>query len=514
MTVAAAATPHYAATAAAAEVLKQGGNAVDASIAANAMLSVVYPHMCGLGGDCFLLYYEADTGAVHCLNGTGPAPMLATPEAFAARGLHAVPVRGALSVTVPGTVAAWEAAHSRFGSLPLSTLLAPAVAAADDGVVLTDRVARWVSATAPELASDPTLARRFLDAEGQPLPAGAVLRQPELAQTLNALASKGSADFYRGTVGAEIDRACRAAGGLLRLGDLESYEPAWVAPVHARYRGLDVYVPPPNSQGIAALLMLKHLECGDGEPHPPGTPGHVRALVRAKQAALATRDRFVTDPGHMRISATELLGDAMTSTGPEAAFTQPVGGDTVYLCVRDAAGNAVSLIQSIYYGFGSCFVAGSTGVLLQNRAHYFSLDEAHPNVLRPGKRTLHTLMASMALANGKLRLVYGSMGADGQPQANVQVLERFLAGADAQEAVSAPRILHGRFVLEDDPDLLQVEVDMGRDILDALATEQLLVVPRHSECMGHAHAIAIGADGEVTAGADPRSDGSAITIRQ
>lgn len=506
------ATPHYAASAVGAHVLEDGGSAVDAAIAANAMLGVVYPHMCGLGGDCFLLYFEARTGEVHCINGTGPAPLSATPEAFAARGLDSVPVRGVLPVTVPGTIAAWEAAHARFGSRPLAELLAPAAGAAREGIPLTARVAAWIADNAADLQTDPTLARRFLDAAGQPLGAGATLVLPELADTIDRLIANGPADFYRGELAREIGAACADAGGFLGYEDLQAYAPSWVRPLQATYAGLDVFVPPPNSQGIAALLMLKHLSERDGGSFlAPGTAEHIRALVRAKRLALARRDELVTDPDDMTVSAEEILAEDWAATS-DAAFSQPLGGDTVYLCALDDAGNAVSLIQSIYYGFGSCFVPGDTGVLMQNRGHYFSLDPAHPNVLRPGKRTLHTLMASMALANGELRFVFGSMGADGQPQANVQVLERYRAGADAATAVTAPRVLHGRFVLEDDPDILHIEADMGDDVIDELSDGVVHVVPARSERMGHAHAIAIGDDGSVTAGADPRSDGTAIVL--
>ena len=264
---------------------------------------------------------------------------------------------------------------------------------------------------------------------------------------------------------------------------------------------------PPNSQGVTALLMLRRMR-GIARP---GTVDYLDDFVAAKLDAFALRDAHVTDPDHMRVTLDELLADPAP---PAPAPPAPVSGDTVYACAVDADGNACSLIQSLYYGFGSCFVAGDTGILMHNRAHYFSLRPDAANVLAPGKRTLHTLMACMALEDGRPRYVFGTMGADGQPQVNVQVLQRLLAGAPPADAVAAPRVLLGRFALEDDPDTLHVEADYGPAGPDVLAERhpRVAVVPARSERLGHAHAIAIGADGEVTAGADPRSDGSAAIV--
>jgi gamma-glutamyltranspeptidase len=503
----AVASPHRAATEAGERVLAAGGNALDAAIATNAMLAVVYPHMCGLGGDLFLLHHDAATGTVHCLNGTGRAPALATPLAFAERGLGEIPARGALSPTVPGTVAAWEDALTRFGSLTLADVLGPAVERAERGIEVTARMAEWIAAAREDIAADPLLHGRFLDARDAPVPAGTVVRLPELAATLRRLAADGARDFYAGDIGHRIAAAVEAAGGLLRASDLRGHRSDWTAPVGIAYGGLEVLTTPPNSQGVTALLMLGRMRAGAR----PGTAAYLDDFIAAKLSAFALRDGYVTDPDHMRLTPGELLADPLVPARPEPA---PVCGDTVYVATVDAAGNACSLIQSIYYGFGSCFVAGDTGVLLHNRAHYFSLRPGAVNALAPGKRTLHTLMACMALEDGRPRHVFGTMGADGQPQANVQVLHRILAGEGPAEAVAAPRVLHGRFALEDDPDTLHVEADHGPDGVDALAARypQVAVVPPCSELMGHAHAITIGADGEVSAGADPRSDGSAAVV--
>jgi gamma-glutamyltranspeptidase len=504
----AVASPHRAATEAGEQVLAAGGNALDAAIAANAVLTVVYPHMCGIGGDVFLLYHEAGAGTVHCLNGTGRAPALATPLAFAERALREVPARGALSTTVPGTVGAWDEALARFGSLGLGDILGAAVERAEDGIEVTARIAEWIAATREELAADPVLRAQFLEASGAPLPAGTVVRLPDLAATLRRIAAEGASDFYAGDIGHRIAAAVEAAGGLLRASDLREQRPDWTTPVRIRHGGLDVLTTPPNSQGVTALMMLRAMR----PDARPGTIAYVDDFVAAKVGAFALRDAHVTDPAHMRITPGDLLTDPAPTAS--AAAAAPVSGDTVYVATLDAAGNACSLIQSIYYGFGSCFVAGDTGVLLHNRAHYFSLRPGAVNAVAPGKRTLHTLMACMALEDGRLRHVFGTMGADGQPQTNVQVLHRLLDGAGPAEAVAAPRVLHGRFALEDDPGTLHVEADHGPADVAALADRypRIEVVPPRSERLGHAHAITVGADGEVTAGADPRSDGSAAIV--
>lgn len=474
------------------------------------MLAVAYPHMCGLGGDLFLLHYERARGEVSCLNASGPAPARASIDRYRERGLREVPVRGPLAATVPGTVAGWEAALRRFGRTPLGELLRPAATAAADGIEVTARLAGWIERT-PEIAADQTLAARFFD-RGAPLAPSARLHQPELAATLTRLAEVGAADFYRGEIANAIGVAFDRAGGLLTAQDLHAYGPQWVEPVRCTYRGLEIVTTPPNSQGVTALLMLRVLDELGAAGMKLGSAAYVEALTKAKLAAFAVRDTEVGDPAFGGTSAGQLLDRDLLprpDSGPVTGGRLPHGGDTVYLCTLDADGNACSLIQSIYYGFGSCFVAADTGVLMHNRGHAFSLEPGAPNHLRPGRLPLHTLMASLAFEDGELRHVFGSMGADGQPQFNVQVLDRLLAGSDPQEAVAAPRALHGRFVLEDSPTTLHLERDLGTATIEALAASghRIEIVPPEAERMGHAHAISIDPSGAVKAGSDPRSDG-------
>jgi gamma-glutamyltranspeptidase / glutathione hydrolase len=397
-------------------------------------------------------------------------------------------------------------------------LLAPAERAARDGFEMTAKLAMAIDSSRSEL-TDPLLRRRLFDESGQPLAGGSVLRQPEVAATLRRLMEHGARDFYEGELADQIDAAFRAADGFLRRADLERYAPRWDDPLSIRYRGLEVSVTAPNSQGITALMMLNALAAMEASRHPPGSADHIEALIHAKRVAFADRDRYVTDPDHLEAPTERLLTleHARKMVAIEESALGPgrsSGGDTVYLCASDAEGNACSVIQSLFYGFGSGFVTGDSGVLMHNRGHGFSLEDEHPNRLEPGKRTLHTLMACMAFERDDLRLVFGTMGADGQAQTNVQVLERHLAGDSPQAAVAAPRILHGRFHPEDDPTVLNVEERIGREVIAELTARghHPNVLPAYDERLGHAHAIEWRPDGTTLAGSDPRSDGAAIVL--
>jgi gamma-glutamyltranspeptidase/glutathione hydrolase len=514
---AAIASPHRSASEIGRDVLAAGGTAADAALAANGMLWACYPHMCGIGGDLFLLYYESATGTVYCLNGTGRAPALATPEAFRKRGFSHVPARGPLSVTVPGALDAWEMAWRRFGTAPLADLLGPAAEAATNGVPVTRRLARWISSSADDLRSDPTLADAFLPG-GQPLVESDVLTQPKLGAALRRLAEAGLQDLYTGDLASALAHGCEDRGGLLRASDLAEHKSEWVEPLRVEFDGVEVYTTPPPSQGLAGLQILNLLSFLEGGRGQPGSAQQLDAFVRARRAAFHDRDRYVSDPDYVDIPIKRLLSldyaHDVAKAPPAAPLpAAPLGGDTVYICALDGNGDACSLIQSIYYAFGSAFTPGETGIVMHNRAHYFSLTDDHPNIMQPGKRTLHTLMASMALRQGKPWLVFGTMGADGQPQTTVQVLLRALAGAGAAEAVAAPRVLSGRFFLEDRDDQLAAEEDFGEEVLAELEAQghDVRVVPAHDETMGHAHAIVVNGE-TVDAGADPRSDGAAFVL--
>ncbi|GGJ67115.1 gamma-glutamyltransferase family protein [Streptomyces brasiliensis] len=511
----AVASPHWRATEAGRDVLAAGGNALDAALATNAMLWACYPHMCGLGGDIWILYFDAATSRVHCLNGSGGAPRSATVEEYARRGHTRVPAKGPLSMAVPGAAAGWDHASRRFGSIPVPDLLRPAAKAARDGVEITPKLAGWMAKDRELLAGDPVLATVFTN-DGELLPAGATFRQSALAATIDRIADAGFADFYRGELGEAIARGSLDAGGLLTTDDLKAHASLWVQPVTTRFDGVQVVTTPPNSQGVAALEILNLLSVLEGGRAAPGSARQLNAFLEARRLAYMDRNQYLGDPAHVTVPVDMLASlDHARRVADNAHATPrkssaPLEGDTVYLCAVDRWGNACSVIQSIYHSFGSGFVPAGTGVLMGNRGAYFSLDKQHPNVIAPGKRPVHTLMASMALKDGRPWLLFGTMGGEGQPQTNVQVLLRVLAGASPAEAVAAPRVLNGQIFPDDAEDQLHVEEDLGAEVIAELQRlgHDVKVVPMHDEMMGHAHAIVIDGD-RVQAGADPRSDGSA-----
>jgi len=519
-------SPHVAASEAGVAILQAGGSAVDAAIAAAAVLSVIYPHMTSLGGDAFWLIHDARTGAVRSLEAAGRAAAGATLDWFAGRGLREIPVRGIVpaTLTVPGAVDGWCEAHAAYGRLPLATDLAAAVACARDGFPVTERLARWIERSADVLAADPAAARIFL-AGGTTPAAGAPVRNPDLARTLERVA-EGRAGFYEGETAREMARHAREHGGFFTEQDFAAQRSKWGASIHATYRGVTIHETPPPSQGVSVLQALRLLESWEIGALPFLGPDHVHLLVQAKQIAFHDRDRFVADPDFSPVPIERLLSAAYADErrglmDRERALpwdrvpsSGSLTGDTVYVAAVDAEGNAVSLIQSLYFVFGSGVVAGNTGVVLQNRGAYFSLDPAHPNRLEPGKRPLHTLIASLAFKDGRLWQVVGCMGADGQPQIHLQVYTALIDfGLDIQQAVTAPRWLAGRFALGDARELLNVE---GRF---APATVAELAGRGHdinrwedwNELAGHAHGITIDpASGARVGGADPRSDGAAV----
>ncbi|WP_176595026.1 MULTISPECIES: gamma-glutamyltransferase family protein [Sphingobium] len=514
----AVASPHWRASQAGRDVLAAGGNALDAALATNAMLWACYPHMCGVGGDIWMLYYDAATARVHCLNGSGGAPRTATPEEFARRGLSQIPVKGPMSLAVPGAAAGWHDAMKRFGTMPVADLLRPAAQAAREGVEITLRMSGWMDKVADLLPTDPTLAKSFV-VNGALLPAGSIFRQPDLADAIDRLADAGFADFYSGDLGAQIAKGIAEAGGMLTAEDLRTHATLWVEPVKTRFDGLEVLTTPPNSQGVAAIEILNLLSLIEGGRSAPGTARQLNAFLEAKRLAYLDRNSYVADPAHVPVPVDRLTSLDHARWLAENAGALPRGGaapmegDTVYLCTVDRWGNACSVIQSLYHPFGSCFVPAGTGVVMANRGSYFSLDRSHVNVVAPGKRPVHTLMASMALKRGKPWLVFGTMGGEGQPQTSVQVLLRVLNGDGPAEAVAAPRVLSGQIYPGDADDQLHIEEDFGEQVINEIVRCGYSVksVPRHDEMMGHAHAILME-DGKIEAGADPRSDGAAIAI--
>ena len=534
---------NYLATQAGLQILTSGGNAIDAAIAANAAMTVVYPSTCSAGGDVFMLIWEAKTQRLHALNGSGRAPRGMTPELFASKDMRQVPTRGPLSINVPGAVDGWFEALERFGSLPAETVFAPAIAYAEDGMPVTAKMSGWFRDALPLLKQWSSSATVFLK-DGQSPQPEEVLRQPGLARTYRMLAQEGRDALYNGPLGRTITEYVQKCGGVLAMEDMRQHHSDWVEPISTDYRGYDVYEFPPNSQGIAALEMLNIIEGYDLKSMGYSTPEYLHVLLEAKKLAFADRDRYVSDPAFVEVPVAQLLdkGYAAEQRGrinlqrstPYYAPGLEKEGDTMYLCTADREGNIVSLIQSLYNGFGSGIVGGETGVLLHNRGSYFSLDPRHVNYLQPGKRTMHTLTPAMVLRNGTPYMALGSMGGDAQPQIHTQLLTAIIDfGQNVQQAITAPRWRSGRFETRTVRNGLEVAGQRGMDDQYERMVSEMVVLERRfpsgtalaldllghrvrvdgpwEDGMGHAQAIAVNPRTHVFEGAaDPRCDGLAL----
>lgn len=521
------ACPHALASQAGVDALRAGGSAVDAAIAASGALAVLYPHMTGVGGDAFWLIYDARKAAVRYLDGGGRAAASASAAWFRERGHSEIPFRGILPATLstPGAVSSWVEAHREFGRLPLQRDLDAAIGYARDGFPVGERLARWIEATAAELAPHPESAAIFLP-QGRAPQAGSTLTNPDLARTLSALAEGGRTGFYEGEVARELARFSREHGGFFNAADLRAQAARWGEPIRGSYRGVTIFETPAPTQGFTVLEMLNLLEPFELHRRPYLGADHAHLMVQAKQIAYHDRDRHLADPRFSDVPVDRLISKAYADTrrglmDPQRALPWDkipsygsLKGDTVFIAAVDGEGNAAALINSLYGVFGSCVVAGATGVVLQNRSAYFSLDPAHPNCVAPGKTPLHTLIASLAFRERKLWGVVGCMGADGQPQIHAQTYVSMIDhGRNIQEAVEAPRWLSGRFALGEARDTLHIESRFSPQTIEELARRGHLLDRwgAWSELAGHAHGIVIDpASGMRMGGADPRSDGAAI----
>ncbi len=529
-------TPHYLASAAGLRVLQAGGNAIDAAIAAAAVCSVVYPHMCSIGGDNFFLIYDAKTRSVRALNGSGRSGERCTIDLYRRAGNgNVIPSRGFLAAnTVPGAVDGWATAHEysrwNLGTKVLwSSLFEEAIRYAEEGYPVTPSQAVWTIKNTED-AADPHrglqrwegFRRTFLRPDGRPLRAGEMMKQPDLARTLKSIAFGGGRFFYEGDITRRIVRYLDQHGGVLTERDFYDHHSDWVEPIRVDYRGWTVHGFPPNTQGMAALLILSILSHFDLQRIGEGTADYYHLQVEATKLAFADRDRWVTDPTALRAPVERLLSRRYTQDRAHLinmtrSVTRyepgPMKGDTVYIGAVDAAGNGVSMLQSIYFDFGSGIVAGDTGVLLQNRGTFFSLDPTHVNHLAPRKRTFHTLIPAMLLKGDRLFLVYGTMGGEGQPQTQSALVTRIVDfGFGLQEAIEAPRWLYGRTWGMTTTDLC-VEGRIPSSVVDGLRHRghPVRVVGAWDDVMGHAQAILIEpATGVRHGGADPRGDGQAL----
>lgn len=507
-----ATTSHPLATSTAIDVLKQGGSAVDAAIAASATLSVVEPQMTGIGGDCFALIAEAD-GQVHGLNGSGRAAARADAEWYRENGFDEIDGLSAHAVTVPGAIKAWEAMHAKFGKLGFERLFLDAIQLAEHGYPVTPRVAYDWSAQVETLRRDAGCRVHLLNADEAPR-IGDRMACPALAQTLRRIASEGARGFYEGAIAAEIAATVKAGGGFLSEADLAAVRADWVTPISASYGGHEVMEIPPNGQGVVALILMNLMTILNTRELPHDSAERYHLEIEAGRVAYAVRDAMVADPAHMTISSDELTSMAFAESlvsqiNPDrrndaVRLPKLPGSNTVYLTVADRDGMAVSIINSIYGTFGSQIMTPETGVLLQNRGAGFVLAAGHPNAIGPSKRPLHTIIPAMAVKNGKASVSFGVMGGAYQPMGHAHVFSNLTDhGMDAQQALD-----HGRVFWGDD-EVLNIEASVSPDVADGLAKRGHRVRPAESP-LGGGQAIVIDHDrGFFIAGSDPRKDGHA-----
>jgi gamma-glutamyltranspeptidase/glutathione hydrolase len=452
-----AATSQPLASQVALDVLKAGGSAVDAAIAANATLGLMEPTGNGVGGDLFAIVWDAKSGKLHGLNGSGRSPQSLTLQKLRAelRKLErsTIPPRGPLPVSVPGAVDGWFELHAKFGKLPMKELLQPAIRYARNGFPVSEVIAEGWALNARVLKDFPNYAATYMP-QGRAPKKGEIFRNPLLADTLTAIANGGRDAFYKGEIAQRIEKYMRANGGYLTAADLAAHRSEWVEPVSTNYRGYDVWELPPNTQGVAALQMLNILEAYDLRSMGFGSADYLHLFLEAKKLAFEDRARYYADPGFAKIPLKALLSKDYAAQrrkliAPRAAREYPADtqalnqGDTIYLTVADSAGNMVSLIQSNYRGMGSGMTPDGCGFILQDRGELFSLEDGHPNVYAPGKRPFHTIIPAFVTRDGKPWLSFGVMGGAMQPQGHVQIVVNLIDfGMNLQEAGDAPRVRH------------------------------------------------------------------------
>ena len=450
-----AATSQPLATQIALDILKAGGTAVDAAIAANAALGLMEPTGCGIGGDLFAIVWNAEDRELTGLNASGRAPAAMTIEYFRENGIEAIPPLGPLPVSVPGAVDGWYELHGRYGRLSMAEILAPAIRYAREGFPVSEVIAYYMGRNKRHVADYPGFAETYMP-EGDTPKKGEIFKNPRLAKTYEMIAEGGRDVFYKGEIARIIDAFMAEQGGLMRYEDLASHRSEWVTPVSTNYRGWDVYELPPNGQGIAALQILNILEDYDIRSMGFGSAAYIHLLVEAKKLAYEDRAKFYADMDFADVPVDWLISKDYADerrkliSMTKASKSLPAGdakletGDTIYLTVADKDGNMVSLIQSNYRGMGSGMIPGDLGFMLQDRAELFSLDPEHANALQPGKRPFHTIIPAFVMKDGEPLMSFGVMGGSMQPQGHVQIILNMLDfGMNLQEAGDAARVRHG-----------------------------------------------------------------------
>jgi len=516
--------PHHLAAEAGAEVLRNGGNAIEAIVSAAAAIAVVYPHMNSIGGDGFWLISEPG-GTVHAIEACGPAAALASPEFYKENGLSVIPDRGPkAALTVAGTISGWEKAliiaKQHGGKVPLDSLLAPAIQHARNGVAITKGQEEITTEKLPGLKDVPGFAENYLNSDSTIPREGNVFKQPRLADSLEQLSKQGLNDFYRGDLARSFAVDLEKQGSPLRLSDLEEYQAKEVTPLVGDFNCGKIFNIPPPTQGISSLVILglfEKLNIKDAE-----TFDHIHGLVEATKQAFILRNQYVCDPDFMTEDPNSWLTENYLNSlvhqiDQSTALPWPhvsTSGDTIWMGCADSDGRVVSFIQSIYWEYGSGLVTDGTGIVWQNRGTSFSLDPNNPNFLCPGKRPFHTLNPALAhLKDGRV-LAYGTMGGEGQPQTQAAIFTRHvLFGQPLQDAVTAPRWLLGR-TWGNETTSLKLENRFDPRLIDQLsgAGHDLEILEPFTSVMGHAGAVSVIPSGVIQGASDPRSDGSAVAL--
>ncbi len=508
-----AATSHPLATMTALSMLRAGGNAVDAAIAACATLCIVEPHMTGIGGDCFVIVAEPN-GVIHGLNGSGRAPMTIDPDRLRGLGLEKMPESGPLPVTVPGAVDGWEKLSHRYGTKGFDELFADAIRYGEEGYAVHARVARDWLQYVDALAADEGGAKHYL-VGGKAPAAGSRHAAPALARTLRAIAKTGARAFYEGQIAEEIAAVVTAKGGFLSAEDLASVSADWVDPISVRYGDLDVHEIPPNGQGITALILMRLMARLDTGRLAPDAAERVHLEIEAARLAYSVRDHLVSDPSTMTVTPTDLLSNAFIDRlaaqvdrkkrNPDITLPDVPSSDTVYLTVVDRDRRAVSFINSTYYGFGSKIVTPNSGIALQNRGRGFSLIEGHPNEIGPGQRPMHTIIPAMATKAGLPGISFGVMGGDYQPLGHAHVLSNMVDhGMDPQAAIDHPRIFW------DDDGVLTAETGIDTHVRADLERRGHQIASAKSPHGGGQAIVIDERSGFLIGGSDARKDGCAL----
>jgi gamma-glutamyltranspeptidase/glutathione hydrolase len=510
------------------DILQAGGNAADAAIAANAMLGLVEPMSCGIGGDLFVLYWDANSKELYGLNASGRSPYALTRVKVAEQGHARIPEEGPLSWSVPGCVDGWDELRRRFGTMSFEQLLRPAIGYANDGFPVSELIAEFWRQAETDLAKWPDTAKTYL-IDGKAPRCGQIFKNPYLAKSYQLIAENGRSAFYETELAHAIVTFSQANGGFFAPKDFLEHRSEWVKPVSTNYRGYDVWELPPNGQGIAVLEMLNMIEQYNPREMGHNSAEYLHLLIEAKKLAFADRARYYADPAMEDVPVAQLISKEYATRQRKridpnkAAIDVPAGdpllqtGDTVYLCVVDKEGNCCSLIQSNYFGFGSMMVPGDVGFVLQNRGALFALEETHPNRLEPHKRPFHTIIPAMVTKDGRPWLVFGVMGGDMQPQGHVQVLVNMIDfGMDVQAAGDACRIRHTGSAqptgapMEPDGGRVIVESGVPDDVVKKLEQRGHKVV-RGGSSFGGYQAIMIDPEfGTLQGGTEPRKDGAAV----